>query len=121
MNDIYVVAEGRSVSTQRGVIGPGKEITNKGCKNFNTLISLGWIIKKENMIIKNKEDEKKIEIAHIEKPAEKQEKIKIEKIKKEKKNKKIEIEQPIEKIEKPVGLNFGAVKNETEIEKETKE
>lgn len=50
-NDIYVVAEGKALSTLRGILGPGEEVKEEDIKtksNFEALIRRGKIIEKQN-------------------------------------------------------------------------
>jgi hypothetical protein len=108
MDAVYIVNKGRSIVTKRGVFGPGKEITPKECKNFEKLIEKEWIIKKENLVIQEKEDINIIpEPVKIEE-VEPEEVKKIQVIKKETKNK-------LKNKKEGLKSQFGAVKKE-EIE-----
>lgn len=57
MDDIYIVNKNRSLVTKKGVIKPGEEADRKLIgKNFDKLVDMGWLIKKEELIIKPNED-----------------------------------------------------------------
>jgi hypothetical protein len=105
MDAVYIVNKGRSIVTKRGVFGPGKEITPKECKNFEKLVEKEWIIKKENLVIQEKEDinlvPEPIKIEKIEPEEVKKVQVTKEKVKNKQKNKKEGLKS-----------QFGAVKKE---------
>lgn len=107
MDDKYIVAPNRCISTKVGLKKPGDKITERECgKNWNTLIKKGWILKQEELKFKNEVEESKMQIAKPEKNKEKKKEIKIKKVK----DKKIDIEK--NKEEKKDIFEFGAKKKE---------
>jgi hypothetical protein len=50
---MYVIAKGKSVSTKRGILGEGEEISVQlGGSNFEKMIELGWIVEKKDIEVK---------------------------------------------------------------------
>lgn len=83
--DSYIVAPSRAIVTKAGIRKPGEKIKQIECgKNWNILISKGWIIKQEDLKIKNEIEAAEMQLVKLEEKKIEKAKRKVKVVKKEK-------------------------------------